>query len=449
MSSDLFMIGASGTRNYQAAIGAVADNIANANTEGYVRRTILLRESPASNSTTLFYRANVSFSGVSIDQVTRYTDQYLDAAARLTTSSLGSADQRARWMNDVQTALNDNELGVGKRLSAMFSAVERLAANPTDTTLRANVIFSFEQINTAFKQSHDELLTIRSSISSAATNEVQGLNDALQQLATANEGLRRTQAGSAAHVSLLDSRDQALTAISKRLNVSIDFGANDVANVRYGANDLVKDNVAGTVKLNVAADGTLSYTLNGIGSTGTDPIPDPTNGTLHGLTKSAEVNRDRVDTINDLAAQYVADVNQWHSQGVTPANTAGQPVLSIGADAGTIGLLLTDPSEVAAAAGGVSNGNLLAINSIRGSGSVEEGWTGMIAAHGNLVAATLAEQTASASRDSMAQQARSDVSGVNLDREAADLLRLQQAYQGSARIIQVAKELMDTIFSIL
>ena len=48
----------------------------------------------------------------------------------------------------------------------------------------------------------------------------------------------------------------------------------------------------------------------------------------------------------------------------------------------------------------------------------------------------------------MAEQARADVSGVNLDREAADLMRLQQAYNGSARVIQVAKEIMDTIFAI-
>ncbi len=51
-------------------------------------------------------------------------------------------------------------------------------------------------------------------------------------------------------------------------------------------------------------------------------------------------------------------------------------------------------------------------------------------------------------RDTLAQQARGDVSGVNLDREAADLLRLQQAYQGCARIIQVAREITQSIFAV-
>ena len=61
---------------------------------------------------------------------------------------------------------------------------------------------------------------------------------------------------------------------------------------------------------------------------------------------------------------------------------------------------------------------------------------------------TVNEQKAASSRDTMAQQARAEVVGINLDREAADLIRLQQAYQASSRVIQVARELFQTIFSV-
>mgnify|MGYP001990156909 CR=1 FL=1 len=40
-------------------------------------------------------------------------------------------------------------------------------------------------------------------------------------------------------------------------------------------------------------------------------------------------------------------------------------------------------------------------------------------------------------------------SGVNLDEEAANLIRFQQSYQASARVIQVSSELFDTIISSL
>ncbi|MCG8673478.1 MAG: flagellar hook-associated protein FlgK [Pseudomonadales bacterium] len=44
---------------------------------------------------------------------------------------------------------------------------------------------------------------------------------------------------------------------------------------------------------------------------------------------------------------------------------------------------------------------------------------------------------------------RESVSGVNLDEEAADLIRFQNAYQASARIIQVSSELFDTILGVI
>jgi flagellar hook-associated protein 1 len=47
-----------------------------------------------------------------------------------------------------------------------------------------------------------------------------------------------------------------------------------------------------------------------------------------------------------------------------------------------------------------------------------------------------------------AVQARDRVSGVSLDEEAADLIRYQQAYQASAKVIQTANVLFDAILGI-
>ncbi|MBU0554625.1 MAG: flagellar hook-associated protein FlgK [Alphaproteobacteria bacterium] len=444
MSSDLLQIGASGTRAYQAAMGAIADNIANAETPGYSRRTIALTESAAGNSPMLLYKSSASFYGVQIGGVVRASDEYLEAAARQTANALGSVDQRARWMTDIQTALNDGELGVGQRFSGMFAAVERLASNPTDTTLQADVLFSFEQINTAFQQSHGDLVSIRTSIGASASNEVDSLNDALRQLGNANEGLRRVPEGTASHASLLDSRDQALTEIAKRLNVTITPGANGVANINYDGQVLVENNTVQTVTVGQAADGILSFEL-GDGTA----IAAPTGGSLGGIATSAGVVRDRIDALDDLATRYVSEMNGWHTGGFSSPGVPGATLLSMGADASEISLLVSAPALVARySADDTSNGNLLAMTPLRGTGSIEDEWTGIVASHGSLTNSTVNEQKAASSRDTMAQQARAEVVGINLDREAADLIRLQQAYQASSRVIQVARELFQTIFSV-
>ena len=45
-------------------------------------------------------------------------------------------------------------------------------------------------------------------------------------------------------------------------------------------------------------------------------------------------------------------------------------------------------------------------------------------------------------------EAKDRVSGVSLDKEAADLIRFQQAYQASAQVMQVATKLFDTVLQV-
>lgn len=61
--------------------------------------------------------------------------------------------------------------------------------------------------------------------------------------------------------------------------------------------------------------------------------------------------------------------------------------------------------------------------------------------------ATIAEEALSVVYQ-QSVQLRENVSGVNLDEEAADLIRLQQAYQASARVMQTATTMFDTLLQI-
>jgi flagellar hook-associated protein FlgK len=47
-----------------------------------------------------------------------------------------------------------------------------------------------------------------------------------------------------------------------------------------------------------------------------------------------------------------------------------------------------------------------------------------------------------------AAETRDKVSGVNLDEEAASLIRFQQAYQASAKVMQTASQLFDAVLQI-
>ena len=51
--SDLLAIGASGIKAYSRALSMVGENIANAQTDGYVCRTVRLEEAPAAGNIVL------------------------------------------------------------------------------------------------------------------------------------------------------------------------------------------------------------------------------------------------------------------------------------------------------------------------------------------------------------------------------------------------------------
>ncbi|WP_332674671.1 flagellar basal body rod C-terminal domain-containing protein, partial [Aromatoleum sp.] len=57
-------------------------------------------------------------------------------------------------------------------------------------------------------------------------------------------------------------------------------------------------------------------------------------------------------------------------------------------------------------------------------------------------------EAAQAAQLQQATDAQQALSGVNLDEEAANLIRYQQSYQAAARVMSVAGTLFDEILSI-
>tara|TARA_B110001454_G_scaffold182845_1_gene177574 strand:+ start:651 stop:1988 length:1338 start_codon:yes stop_codon:yes gene_type:complete len=439
-SSDLFAIGSSGLRSMRAQMGAISDNIANANTQNYNRRTVLLQESSVAASSEPLYVPRASFGGSEVVSVDRANDIYLDAAARQTGTALGYSNSRVRWLSDMETAIGDDALGVGGTLNTMYAAIDKLAASPSDTALRTNMLYSLEQVVNAFHKSSDSLNTVLQGTFATAQNDTTIVNDSLTALTKINEDLLRSQPGTANYAQLLDNRDAELTKITQRLNVSISFGPNEDAILSYNGTTVLQGNTAGSFDTLQNANGTLDFHVNG-SSTAT-----PGSGMLGGAFVSATLARQRLDSLDTLAVQFSTDMNAWHAQGLTDANAAGGALVSVGTTAASLTVAISNITQIAAkTSDGRLNGNLLNITTTRGNSGVEKGWTALVANHASVLNTAQAEQGAAELRDENARSARERVSGVDLDREAADLLRTQQAYQASAKIIQVAKEIADTI----
>jgi len=128
-----------------------------------------------------------------------------------------------------------------------------------------------------------------------------------------------------------------------------------------------------------------------------------------------------------------------------------------------IKLAITDPRQIAAA-GGLVNGlpvvgvppgdnrNALALAQLENSSLMFNGTATFSDAYGQMVSKvgtqTRNAQVSRSAQDTLLKQATSSwesVSGVNLDEEAANLIKFQQSYQAAAQAISIANALFDSL----
>ena len=154
-----------------------------------------------------------------------------------------------------------------------------------------------------------------------------------------------------------------------------------------------------------------------------------------------------------IAQNFVDGVNAVQAGGRDLDNIAGAAMFAIDASAGTaqVSVTLDDPRGIAAAAvggGQRDNSNLAAFASLRTSGGFETKVVDMTTTNASALAQRKSVADAQTTIRDNAVAARDSLSGVDLDTEAVDLMRFQQAYSATSRVIQVARETIQSILDI-
>lgn len=448
--SDLLGIGSSALHAYQSALATIGENVANAQTPGYARRRVILEQATAVGKSDLAYREQVTFNGVTAAGVSRAWDDYKAAEARSATSAAGRTDVRQQWLGSVEAALGDGPAGIGSAMTGFFTAATSLASDPGDPLGRRGVLSALDNVAGAFRNSSQALARISASVGQSATLEVTAINDALNSLHNLNGALAPAAANGSARASLEDQRDQLIDFIAGKLDVNVTIATDGRATLTAGSNDslsLLSGTGPNLITLASAADGRLSLQLSASGTV--TPLP-AAGGSLAGLVDIATTVADRRAALDGLAADFTSMVNNWSAAGKDADGNAGGALLAAPAGAASIRTLATDPDLVAAAdAAGTPNGNLLALDSVRQTSGVEDRWLALVSANAQMLSSANAEATATAQWRDSSLAALDEVTGVDLDTEAAEMLRFQQAYSAAARIIQVARESIQALFDAL
>ena len=165
----------------------------------------------------------------------------------------------------------------------------------------------------------------------------------------------------------------------------------------------------------------------------------------------------------DITFTYDAANNRFDYSGAASGSITYDPASNAGDSYTVAGITFTitgtpadnDQFVAGTGSGRVSdNGNALLLADLQSALTMEGGSASFQDAYGQLVgdigtrtrSAQITAQAQKALRE-QAQESRDAVSGVNLDEEAANLLRFQQAYQALAQLISVADTTFQTLLS--
>lgn len=157
------------------------------------------------------------------------------------------------------------------------------------------------------------------------------------------------------------------------------------------------------------------------------------------------------------AANPIASTFTYTGKPATGSYVSGQPISFNGWTAQITGSPVAgDAFTVGANTGGVAdNRNALLLAGLQtqntlggGSVSYQSAYSQLVSMVGNKTHELDVTSKAQASLLAQTQQVQQSLSGVNLDEEAANLMRYQQAYQAAGKMMQIASTLFDTLLSL-
>jgi flagellar hook-associated protein 1 FlgK len=451
MPIDLISIGQSGARAARASIEVTAQNIANASNPDYVRRSLQLEEFVG--SAVIDFSTSDALSGVRIGGIARPDNQLLQARARDSAADVQRADTDIAALRDAELGLEQS--GLFRGLVDFEASLTLLESDPTDPALRTGAVETARQLAVTFQSAQTGLSNARELAQSAVAVGTEQTNGAATELARVNRELVNVRPGTASHANLLDARDAALRDISEEFSLEVDFDEIGAATVRLisipaPAGEvgpvLVDGPSANTITSTIAADGTASFALDGLTFT-------PVSGAQAGRVSALAALRDRADTLDAIALSTISRANDAQANGAALDGTPGQPLFS-GTNASDIELALSDGDQLALAPLGSPPGsrdttNLSSLVAAIGTddGPIAETDRLLLSLSSRISGLETTREGLSIIAGSAAAELLTET-GVDLDQEAASLIRLQQAFEANSRVIQVANDIFDTILGL-
>ncbi|WP_232677516.1 flagellar hook-associated protein FlgK [Nocardioides sp. R-C-SC26] len=444
----------------RVVMDVASNNVANAGTDGYVRRRAVGESIGSSAVPALWSRVPGAEggvgSGVRVGSIDRMADPYLDARARREHGAQSYLDTRSAVLQRVESGFGEpGNAGVAAAITAFRSSWHDLANSPNSEAARGLVISRGQALASAVNAQANALDAEMGDQRLRLLGHVVDVNTTAAELAATNRAIATARLDGADTGSLADQRDQLALRLADLAGGTATARADGGFDVTVNGVALVTGSQAGT--LAIASGVTPAGAADGAPVTFAITMGPTTTTVPAGLSGVVGATEELLTTtlpgyaadLSTVVAGLADQVNTVHQAGYDRTGTAGQPFFTYtaGNAAGTLAVAITDPSAVAAsgvAGGAVDGSNAAALGT---AGSAEESYRRLVTGFGSQVASV--KQLAATQRLLTAQvdNAREQLSGVSLDEEMVTMLSAQRAYEAAARVMTVVDSVLDTLIN--
>ena len=450
----------------QKSIEIVGNNIANVNTEGYSRQRAELTQIPAVNFGDFFVG-----QGVTVSDVSREHDVFINRQLQEKSIALGEESGKSTPLSELERIFNVSDHNLASSINDFFDAWQQLTTNPSGQVERDMVLQRGQLMGDAFRDTYNELETVRNNLNNSIVSKIDNLNEQVSQVAQLNDRIFQIEVNGQSANAARDQRDLLVESLSKSLGVQTYTDNRGMLAMQLpGGTPLVQGNKA--MPLSVVTTGTDVNLQITIGGNVKDVFSQELGGEMKGMFDIRDnfISGLRGD-LDTLAVEITKAVNDVHANGWYTDPGTGNPATGqlffddlTALPPGTppsrhINVALADSRYLAAAGGNTAapgdNENALAIASLETTYKV----TGTTDTFDNFFSQIVSTVGIEASRNKLAHGGAQDASiqlhnlrdgfaGVSLEEEMVDLVQYQRGFESSAKFLSTIDEMMNSLLQL-
>jgi flagellar hook-associated protein 1 FlgK len=432
-----------------------------ASTPGYTTEVPTWRENDP-----IQIQGNLVGDGVTETGAASQRDRVLEERLNQQQQLASSSGSRLSALDTVQTLFTPDSGSasstagdIGSDITGFFDSFSKLAANPTDSSARGNVLSTASLLAGDVSNAAASLDSQRSALDQGAIGTVSQVNALTSAIAQLNQQIQSTSPNSDAGT-LEDQRQLDLSQLSQLIGVNQSSIENNGLSITTTAGQLLvsdgtsfqltSGNVGGVTDFFVGSTDVTAQLATGGGSLGGD------------ITARDQDIPNILASLDQLAYSVSTQVNSLNNSGTNLAGENGnagnifsQPT-EVKGSALSMSVTMTDPNGISAATLGEGTGSnanatamaALANQTIVGGQTPSNFYSNFVTTLGSTVSNVQTENTAQNASVTQLQAQNNALSSVNLNDQAASMTTLERSYQAASQVFAMLNTVMASVLNL-